>query len=201
LLCHPNTAEGYIRYILRAILGSGPKALSGLSSIRGLAGFVKQLDISHGCPRDERTPGVFFFGVFFDRFYGESTGAVADQPSVESATSREPHGYSLSVPLLRQVPGQRASPVRLRSAGILYPNLWSRRTCPGGRQAPSSPLQAGLGVVGAKGEPMAMTPCRPCGLGAPTDRHAYFAADVVDLASLPCSVATASASPRRAAAM
>jgi hypothetical protein len=33
-----------------------------------------------------------------------------------------------------------------------------------------------LGVVGVKGEPMAMTPCRPCGLGPPTRRRAYFAA-------------------------
>jgi hypothetical protein len=63
---------------------------------------------------------VFFFGVFFfDGFYGDSTGVVADQPSVEAAPSGEPHGYSLSVPLLRQVPGQRASPVRLLSPGIL----------------------------------------------------------------------------------
>ena len=84
-----------------------------------LAGFFQQLDISHGSPRDERTPGVFFFGVFFDGFYGDSTGVVADQPSVEAAPSGEPHGYSLSVPLLRQVSGQRASPVRLHCAGIL----------------------------------------------------------------------------------
>jgi hypothetical protein len=63
---------------------------------------------------------VFFFGIFFfDGFYGDSTGVVADQPSVEAAPSGEPHGYSLSVPLLRQVPGQRASPVRLLSPGIL----------------------------------------------------------------------------------
>src|ERR671910_789096 len=88
--------------------------------VGGLAGFFEQLDISHGSPRDERTPGVFFFGIFFfDGFYGDSTGVVADQPSVEAAPSGEPHGYSLSVPLLRQVPGQRASPVRLHCPGIL----------------------------------------------------------------------------------
>src|SRR5829696_7552063 len=92
----------------------------GPSSAGGLAGFFEQLDISHGSPRDERSPGVVFFGAFFfDGFYGDSTGVVVDQPSVEAAPSPEPHGYSLSVPLLRQIPGQRASPVRLRSPGIL----------------------------------------------------------------------------------
>src|SRR5215213_7703021 len=84
-----------------------------------LVGFFQQLDISHGSPRDERALGVFFFGVFFDWFYGDSTGVVADQPSVEAAPCGEPHGYSLSIPLLRQVPGQRASPIRLLSPGIL----------------------------------------------------------------------------------
>src|SRR5215203_3374208 len=88
------------------------------SSLLGLAGFFQQLDISRGSPRDERAPGTFF-GVFFDGFYGDSTGVVADQPSVEAAPSGEPHSYSLSIPLLRQVPGQRASPVRLLSPGIL----------------------------------------------------------------------------------
>src|SRR5215208_5621899 len=68
----------------------------------GLAGFFEQLDISHGSPRDERSPGVVFFGAFFfDCFYGDSTGVVFDQPSVEAAPAPEPHGYSLSVPLLR----------------------------------------------------------------------------------------------------
>jgi len=68
----------------------------------GLAGFFEQLDISHGSPRDERSPGVVFFGAFFfDCFYGDSTGVVFDQPSVEAAPSGEPHGYSLPVPLLR----------------------------------------------------------------------------------------------------
>src|SRR5215218_4394350 len=86
----------------------------------GLAGFFEQLDISHGGPRDERSPGVVFFGAFFfDCFYGDSTGVVVDQPSVEAAPAPEPHGYSLSIPLLRQIPGQHASPVRLRSPGIL----------------------------------------------------------------------------------
>jgi hypothetical protein len=81
--------------------------------VGGLAGFFEQLDISHGSPRDERSPGVVFFGAFFfDCFYGDSTGVVFDQPSVEAAPSGEPHGYSLSVPLLRQIPGQRASHVR-----------------------------------------------------------------------------------------
>src|SRR5215203_2509970 len=89
------------------------------SSPLGLAGFFQQLDISHGSPRDECAPGALFFGFFIDGFYGDSTGVVADQPSVEAAPSREPHGYSLSVPLLRQVPGQRASPFRLHSSGIL----------------------------------------------------------------------------------
>src|SRR5215216_6127196 len=90
------------------------------SSPLALAGFFQQLDISHGSPRDERAPGAFFFDVFFfDGFYGDSTGVVVDQPSVEAAPSGEPHSYSLSVPLLRQVPGQRASPVRLHSPGIL----------------------------------------------------------------------------------
>jgi hypothetical protein len=86
----------------------------------GLARFFEQLDISHGSPRDERSPGVVFFGAFFfDCFYGDSTGVVVDQPSVKAAPAPEPHGYSLSVPVLRQIPGQRASPVRLRSPGIL----------------------------------------------------------------------------------
>src|SRR5829696_3685258 len=87
----------------------------------GLAGFFKQLDISHGGPGDERPQGVVFFGAFlFDCFYGDATGVVVDQPSVEAAPAPEPHGYSLSVPLLRQIPGHRsASPVRLRSPGIL----------------------------------------------------------------------------------
>src|SRR5919112_5489584 len=88
--------------------------------VGGLAGFFEQLDISHGSPRDERSPGVVFFGIFFfDCFYGDSTGVVFDQPSIEATPSREPHGYSLSIPLLRQVSGQRASPVRLHSTGIL----------------------------------------------------------------------------------
>src|SRR5215218_3590571 len=96
-------------------LGRGVLRLFGgsafWSSPLALAGFFQQLDISHGSPRDECAPGTFFFvffGVFFfDGFYGDSTGVVAYQPSVEAAPSREPHGYSLSVPLLRQVPGQR----------------------------------------------------------------------------------------------
>jgi hypothetical protein len=71
------------------------------SSPLALAGFFQQLDISHGSPRDECALGVFFFGVFFDGFYSDSTGVVADQPSVEAAPSGEPHGYSLSIPLLR----------------------------------------------------------------------------------------------------
>src|SRR5829696_5628082 len=42
------------------------------SSLLGLARFFQQLDISHGSPRDERTSGVFFFGVFFfDGFYSD----------------------------------------------------------------------------------------------------------------------------------
>src|SRR5215208_6319082 len=88
---------------------------------RGLAGFFEQPDISHGSPRDERSQGVVFFGAFFfDCFYGDSTGVVVDQPGVEATPSGEPHGYSLAVPLLRQIPGHRsASPVRLRSPGIL----------------------------------------------------------------------------------
>src|SRR5215216_4141255 len=87
----------------------------------GLAGFFEQLDISHGSPRDERPQGVVFFGAFFfDCFYDDSTGVVVDQPSVEAAPAPEPHGYSLSVPLLRQISGhERASPARLRSVGIL----------------------------------------------------------------------------------
>src|SRR5215212_3098968 len=108
-------------------LGRGVLRLFGgsafWSSPLALAGFFQQLDISHGSPRDECAPGTFFFvffGVFFfDGFYGDPTGVVVDQPSVEAAPPREPHGYSLSVPLLRQIPGQRASPVRLRSPGIL----------------------------------------------------------------------------------
>src|SRR5215208_521108 len=105
-------------------LGRGVLRLLGgsafWSSPLALTGFFQQLDISHGSPRDERAPGVFFFGVFFfDWFYGDSTGVVADQPSVEAAPSVEPHGYSLSIPLLRQVSGQRASPVRLLSPGML----------------------------------------------------------------------------------
>src|SRR5918995_2595504 len=109
--------------------------------VGGLAGFFEQLDISHGSPRDERSPGVVFFGAFFfDCFYGDSTGVVFDQPSVEAAPSGEPHGYSLSVPLLRQIPGQRASHVRLQSPRIL-PLYWPAR--PGDRQEPPSSLQAG----------------------------------------------------------
>ena len=121
---------GLRRGVLRLFGGS-----AFWSSLLTFAGFFKQLDISHGSPRDERTPGVFFFGVFFDGFYGDSTGVVADQPSVEAAPSGEPHGYSLPVPLLRQVPGQHASPVRLHSLGILplplvlpHPS-WSRQAC------------------------------------------------------------------------
>src|SRR5215211_1141682 len=100
---------------------TAPKALRGPSSAVGLAGLFKQLDISHGGPGDERPEGVVFFGAFFfDCFYGDSAGVVVDQPGVEAAPSREPHGYSLSVPLLRQIPGHdRASPVRLGSPGIL----------------------------------------------------------------------------------
>src|SRR5215217_2538406 len=111
-------------------LGRGVLRLFGGSSFwasfLALAGFFQQLDISHGSPRDECAPGAFFFvfGVFFfDGFYGDPTGVVADQSSVEAAPSGEPHGYSLPVPLLRQVPGQRASPVRLHSPGILHPHL------------------------------------------------------------------------------
>src|SRR5215212_5924930 len=92
----------------------------GPSSAVGLAGLFKQLDISHGGPGDERPEGGVFFGAFlFDCFYGDPTGVVVDQPSVEAAPAPEPHGYSLCVPLLRQIPGQHASPVRLRSPGIL----------------------------------------------------------------------------------
>src|SRR5215211_9452970 len=115
--------------------------------VGGLAGFFQQLDISHGSPRHERSPGVVFFGAFFfDCFYGDSTGVVADQPSVEAAPSPEPHGYSLPVPLLRQIPSQAslASRVRLRSPGILpLPLVLPHR--PGYQQAPSSLLQAGGG--------------------------------------------------------
>src|SRR5215208_945804 len=107
-------------------LGRGVLRLFGgsafWSSPLALAGFFQQLDISHGSPRDECATGTLFFvfGVFFfDGFYGDSTGVVADQSSVEAAPSGEPHGYSLSVPLLRQVSGQRASPVRLHSLAIL----------------------------------------------------------------------------------
>src|SRR5215203_3870270 len=100
---------------------TAPKALRGPSSAGGLAGLFKQLDVSHGGPGDERPEGVVFFGAFlFDCFYGDSTGVVVDQPSVEAAPAPEPHGYSLTVPLLRQIPShERASPVRLRSPGIL----------------------------------------------------------------------------------
>jgi hypothetical protein len=56
------------------------------------------LDISHGSPRDERTPGVFFFGVFFfDGFYSDSTGVVADQPSVEAAPGRGPQSAAKGI--------------------------------------------------------------------------------------------------------
>src|SRR5215210_5955324 len=91
----------------------------GPSSAVGLAGFFEQLDISHGGPGDERPEGVVFFGAFlFDCFYGDSTGVVVDQPSVEAAPAPEPHGYSLSVPLPRQIPGhERTSPVRLHIYG------------------------------------------------------------------------------------
>jgi hypothetical protein len=86
----------------------------------GLAGFFQQLDISHGSPRDERSPGVVFFGAFFfDGFYGDATGVVFDQPSVEAA------------------------PVRLRSPGILP--LCEPVPPVLGRQVPSSVLQAGGG--------------------------------------------------------
>src|SRR5215208_3289379 len=120
----------------------------------GLAGFFQQLDISHGSPRDERSPGVVFFGAFFfDGFYGDATGVVFDQPSVEAAPSPEPHGYSLSVPLFRQIPGQRASPVRLRSPGILP--LCEPVPPVLGRQAPPSSLQAGGRRPGGGGHPNA----------------------------------------------
>src|SRR5215212_239609 len=120
----------------------GPPAFWWQCALVGLAGFFQQLDISHGRPRDECATGALFFGifgVFIDGFYGESTGVVADQPSVEAPPSGEPHGYSLSVPLLRQVPGHRTSPVRLHPPSILPPYGPAR---PGGRQAPSSSLQA-----------------------------------------------------------
>src|SRR5215208_3651658 len=107
-------------------LGRGVLRLFGgsafWSSPLALAGFFQQLDISHGSPRDECAPGAFFFvlGVFFfNGFYSDSTGVVADQPSVEATPSGEPHGYSLPVPLLRQVPGQHASLVCLHSPSIL----------------------------------------------------------------------------------
>src|SRR5215212_459001 len=100
-------------------LGRGVLRLFGgsafWSSPLALAGFFQQLDISHGSPRDERTLGVFFF----DGFYSDSTGVIADQSSVEATPSGEPHGYSLSIPLLRQVPGQHASLVCLHSPSIL----------------------------------------------------------------------------------
>src|SRR5215208_1546445 len=110
---------GHSKGLARRILLYGRRVRQA-KLVGGLAGFFEQLDISHGSPRDERSPGVVFFGAFFfDCFYGDSTGVVFDQPSVEAAPSGEPHGYSLSVPLLRQIPGQRASPVRLLSPGIL----------------------------------------------------------------------------------
>jgi hypothetical protein len=108
--------RGFLRLFGSGAFGSRPPAL---------AGFFQQLDISHSSPRDERTPGASFaiFGVFFlDGFYGESTGVVADQPSVEAAPPREPHGYSLSVPLLGQVPGhERASPLSVYILRASYP--------------------------------------------------------------------------------
>src|SRR5215211_5376888 len=119
------------RGILRLFGGS-----SFWSSLLALAGFLQQLDISHGSPRDECAPSTFFvvfFVFFFDGFDGDSTGVVADQPSVEAAPSGEPHGYSLSIPLLRQVPGQRASPVRLLSPGILPLPVSFARELWGGR--------------------------------------------------------------------
>src|SRR5688500_12149478 len=110
---------GHSKGLARRILLYGRRVRQA-KLVGGLARFFEQLDISHGSPRDERSPGVVFFGAFFfDCFYGDSTGVVVDQPSVEAAPSGKPHGYSLSVPLLRQIPGQRASPIRLRSPGIL----------------------------------------------------------------------------------
>src|SRR5215204_6872426 len=111
---------GHSKGLARRILLYGRRVRQA-KLVGGLAGFFEQLDISHGSPRDERSPGVVFFGAFFfDCFYGDSTGVVVDQPSVEAAPAPEPHGYSLSVPLLRQIPGHEcASPVRLRSPGIL----------------------------------------------------------------------------------
>src|SRR5215217_6792228 len=107
-IMHPPTATRtpYLSAELKRKLRRGLLRLFGgssfWSSLLALAGFFQQLDISHGSPRDERTSGVFFFGVFFfDGFYSDSTGVVADQPSVEAAPSGEPHGYSLSIPLLR----------------------------------------------------------------------------------------------------
>jgi hypothetical protein len=120
LLCprsgEPNVSSatqlrrGLLWHFVGSAFGSSPPALPGV---------FQQLDISHGSPRDERALGVFSFGFFLNGFYEDSTGVAANQPSVEAAPSGEPHGYPLSVPLLRQIPGQRASPVRLRSSGIL----------------------------------------------------------------------------------
>src|SRR5215210_1597262 len=102
-------------------LGPGP------SSAVGLAGFFKQLDISHGGPGDERPEGMVFFGAFlFDCFYGDSTGVVVDQPSVEAAPAPESHGYSLSVPLLRQIPGQHGLPCPPAISGHLTLRAGSR---------------------------------------------------------------------------
>jgi hypothetical protein len=121
------------------------------SSPLALAGFFQQLDISHGSPRDECAPGAFFFGVFFfDGFYGDSTGVVVDQPSVEAAPSGEPHGYSLS----RSTPYKYPANAPPLSAYILrasYPYLalsrpsWdllapvNRRESSAGRDSPGGP--------------------------------------------------------------
>ena len=99
------------------------------SSPLALAGFFQQLDISHGSPRDECAPGAFFFvcGIFFfDGFYGDSTGVVVDQPSVEAAPSGEPHGYSLS----RSTPYKYPANAPPLSAYIVSGHLTPTWPCP-----------------------------------------------------------------------
>ena len=117
-------------------LGSGPKAVRRLlqptkarapqlfggsafwSSPRALAGVLPATGYIARQPKGRTHPGVFFFGVFFDGFYGDSTGVVADQPSVEAAPSGEPHGYSLSVP-----PLGKYRPTRLPCLPTLCPGI------------------------------------------------------------------------------
>jgi hypothetical protein len=81
----------------------------------------------------------------------------------------------------------------------------SRLPFPHGRRVPSWPSSwlcyANMRWWEQKGEAVTEAPRRPCSLGTPTKRYAYFVVDEIDSADVACSLATASAIPRKAAAV